>query len=498
MGRGCKPRPAYLQRLGRGCKPRPAYLQNFRNFQNFLIILWELIMTEDEFEKWWYGQPESKFELIDGKFTVGNSLIGSQLLFRMILEGWGAAPVVALVDRKLVWQALKVVYPEIPIDSDEPTIIQTWASRVNHQPADLSAGSKGEDGGKHFKTRYFLHRQLSKAINFGVDGNTIGPDFLMHLGNNGFTPDMLVYCGKPLNYPYNWYLQGPADLVIEVTLPTHAKQDREVKRHYYEAGGVPEYWIVDPQHQQIEFLRLKNGQYQLQYPDSEGDYCPHNIPNLVFWPEKLWHYCRIHDYDHFELAIFDVNPWPSKQIKKTLTIDQEGGFKPNSVPMNFRVALEPMPISFEEFVSWCPSNKVEYTNDKIHISKMREIMGMFLMTLGMVETVKLLSPQQWVTALIAAQANELTDAATKAEWWEVAKQAAIFLREKYGAKRLAVAEDLVAPHPLNYWSEIILVVYDLSREKRREALEEWYAKYKNPPIYFAEPEYVGDGITNAI
>ncbi len=102
--------------------------------------------------------------------------------------------------------------------------------------------------------------------------------------------------------------------------------------------------------------------------------------------------------------------------------------------------------------------------------------------------------------VIEAQANELTeaDAAKKAEWWEVAKKAATFLREKYGARRLAVAEDLVAPQPLNYWSEITLVVYDLSCEKRLEALEEWYTKYKNPPIYFAESQYVGDSITNDI
>lgn len=457
-------------------------------------------MTEDEFEEWWNGQPESKFELIEGKFIVGNSLIGSQLLFRMILEGWGAAPVVALVDRKLVWQALKVVYPDAPIDSGDPTLIQTWASQVNHQPADLSAGSKGKDGGQHYRTRDFLYWQLSEAINFCVDGNTIGPDFIMHLGNSGLTPDMLVYCGKPLNYIYNWYLQGPANLVIEVTLPTHTKQDREVKRHYYEAGGVPEYWIVDPQHQQIEFLRLKNGQYQPQHPDSEGRYCPHNIPNLVFWPEQLWPHCRTYDYDRLMLSIFDVNPWPEKRFKKTQTADQECGFNPNSVPTTFRVALEPMPISFQEFVSWCPRNKIEYVDDKIHILKMREIMGMFLMTLGMVETVKLLPPQQWVAALIEAQANELTeaDAAKKAEWWEVAKKAATFLREKYGARRLAVAEDLVAPQPLNYWSEITLVVYDLSREKRLDALGEWYTKYKNPPIYFADPQYVGDSITNDI
>jgi hypothetical protein len=51
-----------------------------------------------------------------------------------------------------------------------------------------------------------------------------------------------------------------------------------------------------------------------------------------------------------------------------------------------------------------------------------------------------------------------------AEWWKIAKEAAALLREQHGAKRLAVTGDLVRPQPLNFWSEMTLVAYDLSRE----------------------------------
>ena len=34
-------------------------------------------------------------------------------------------------------------------------------------------------------------------------------------------------------------------LVIEVTSPSTARQDRQLKRRRYQRAGVPEYWIVD-------------------------------------------------------------------------------------------------------------------------------------------------------------------------------------------------------------------------------------------------------------
>lgn len=39
---------------------------------------------------------ESKLELIDGKLIVGNSIVGSRLLLRQILQGWGAEAAVAI------------------------------------------------------------------------------------------------------------------------------------------------------------------------------------------------------------------------------------------------------------------------------------------------------------------------------------------------------------------------------------------------------------------
>lgn len=51
---------------------------------------------------------------------------------------------------------------------------------------------------------------------------------------------------------------GAPDLIIEILSPSTHKQDRVAKFDIYEAHGVGEYWIVDPQEQIIEVYIRKN------------------------------------------------------------------------------------------------------------------------------------------------------------------------------------------------------------------------------------------------
>lgn len=195
-----------------------------------------------------------------------------------------------------------------------------------------------------------------------------------------------------------------------------------------------------------------------------------------------------HDHRHFTLSIFEVEDYQGKSNINTERKERKGlGY--GSLPFAPRVALEPVPILFEEFISWCPEAKIEGSRDKLEVGDTCHFLGLSLMTLGMVETVKLLHPQQWVAALIETEVNELNDAARKAEWWKIAKQAAALLREKHGAKRLAVTGDLVRPQPLNFWSEITLVVYDLARDAYHDATWALYQRFeKNPSVHLAEPD----------
>jgi len=44
-------------------------------------------------------------------------------------------------------------------------------------------------------------------------------------------------------------------LVVEVLSPSTARRDRGIKHHLYQRGGIPEYWVVDPDARLIERWR---------------------------------------------------------------------------------------------------------------------------------------------------------------------------------------------------------------------------------------------------
>ena len=52
-----------------------------------------------------------------------------------------------------------------------------------------------------------------------------------------------------------------AGLVIEVVSESNRAHDLRTKREEYARAGIPEYWIVDPEHETITVLRLVADQY---------------------------------------------------------------------------------------------------------------------------------------------------------------------------------------------------------------------------------------------
>ena len=68
-------------------------------------------------------------------------------------------------------------------------------------------------------------------------------------------PDLFVYqtgSGAPL---ITWRDITRLHLVIEVSSPSTAHYDRQLKRRRYQRGGVAEYWIVNMEQKQVERWR---------------------------------------------------------------------------------------------------------------------------------------------------------------------------------------------------------------------------------------------------
>jgi Uma2 family endonuclease len=67
-------------------------------------------------------------------------------------------------------------------------------------------------------------------------------------------------------------LEGTPDLVIEVVSKHSVRKDvRELPQAYYE-GGIPEYWLIIPQEQGVEFRLMIRGEkkYEPVMPDADG------------------------------------------------------------------------------------------------------------------------------------------------------------------------------------------------------------------------------------
>jgi Uma2 family endonuclease len=73
-------------------------------------------------------------------------------------------------------------------------------------------------------------------------------------------PDLLVVC-DPQKISARG-IEGAPDLVVEILSPRTAGKDLTRKRWLYEAAGVPEYLIVDPDERVGLLLRLEAGIYQ--------------------------------------------------------------------------------------------------------------------------------------------------------------------------------------------------------------------------------------------
>ena len=75
-------------------------------------------------------------------------------------------------------------------------------------------------------------------------------------------PDISVICDQ--NKLDDRGCIGAPDLIIEILSPSTAKKDMNDKFDLYQESGVKEYWIVNPNDENINVFFLdKNGKYQL-------------------------------------------------------------------------------------------------------------------------------------------------------------------------------------------------------------------------------------------
>jgi Uma2 family endonuclease len=104
----------------------------------------------------------------------------------------------------------------------------------------------------------------------------------------GRAPDILFVAKKNLRRLKKTYLEGPADLVVEIISPGSRGVDRGDKLYEYEKGGVREYWLIDPERRKAEFyIRSRDGSFELA-PIDDGIFRSTVLKGLWLRVEWLW------------------------------------------------------------------------------------------------------------------------------------------------------------------------------------------------------------------
>jgi Uma2 family endonuclease len=131
-------------------------------------------------------------------------------------------------------------------------------------------------------TNFVLNKRL---------GEVRAEPFQMKTGADlpGRAPDLLFVSTANAKRLKKTYLQGPADLVVEIISPESGGRDRGDKYFEYEQGGVKEYWLIDPQRKQAEFyLRGKRGLFRPAVLAEDGMFHSVAIPGMWMDPNWFW------------------------------------------------------------------------------------------------------------------------------------------------------------------------------------------------------------------
>ena len=146
---------------------------------------------------------------------------------------------------------------------------------------------------------------LIREIGSALKGNTcqvFGSNFQVILpfkeeqkGKENVTvlPDISVVCDKSKLRNKRCY--GAPDLIVEVLSPSTARNDRLLKRNYYEKAGVKEYLIVDYQNQLIEKYVLHSDSFQLEeiYDQENHVFTSTIFPNVSFSIHEIFSFLEI-------------------------------------------------------------------------------------------------------------------------------------------------------------------------------------------------------------
>lgn len=188
----------------------------------------------------------------------------------------------ALTSNKNFSSLPKMTYEEFLAWAEDGSHVE-W---VDGEVIPMSPASK-----KHQRIVRFLVALFQFFVESKQLGEILCAPFQMKLSTrpSGREPDVMFISNERLELLKNAYLDGPADLAVEVVSPESVARDRGDKFQEYEQGGVREYWLIEPVREQAEFYLLgDDGLYRLAAISADGIFHSRVLDGLYLKVEWLW------------------------------------------------------------------------------------------------------------------------------------------------------------------------------------------------------------------
>ena len=142
---------------------------------------------------------------------------------------------------------------------------------------------------RHQQIVSFLEHVVATFARVHDSGLVLSAPFQMKLSRSGREPDLIFLAREHLARLKPTYLDGPADLAVEIMSPESIGRDRGEKFFEYEGAGIAEYWLIDPATQRAEFYQLDpGGVYMLIALDADGLYSSRALPGFQLPVAWLW------------------------------------------------------------------------------------------------------------------------------------------------------------------------------------------------------------------
>ena len=104
----------------------------------------------------------------------------------------------------------------------------------------------------------------SSMMNFCVE-HELGEIFIeldVHLDDDNVIRPDILYVSDESKVKENW-IEGAPDVVVEILSPATKQRDMTIKRDLYERFGVKEYWVVDPESEEIIVFCNEGGRFKI-------------------------------------------------------------------------------------------------------------------------------------------------------------------------------------------------------------------------------------------